>query len=409
MLKKLFSFTIAVSLALSSFPAGAFSAAPLPNIFNADAVNGYAFVTEASFKNSAISVFNIQDLHFNIESQKKIFSLLEKLNESYPDFELYIEGASEDSDFEWVYSSLGKKSGDVFLKAFFDSGNMSGAEYFAAKFGRRINSLEEKNVFNGNLLLFAELIQRRPEIENLIAPLETTLEKLRNKYFSSDQKKLFSAYKKYRAGTMQDADYFDLLKKESFKNGIDINDYPNIALYVLTSGSVVSVSQKKLQAQMSSLFSDLKNILSYKQYSELIAVSNNLKDRQALVSYLYSNRDKINLTQYPELNKFIVSIALSDKINRLEFIGEENTLSSDLSLKISRDENSKNILFMSRFLDVYKNVLMTSATSDEYLYYKNNILKFKALVSQYIADNSLAELNPVEIKAVEFNDTNLKR
>ena len=395
-------------MAVSSFPARGFSAPP--SVFTAEGINSVASVTEASFKNSPVSVFNIQDLHFHPEAQNKIFSLLEKLNSSYPNFELYIEGASENSDFEWVYSSLGKKSGDVFIDALFNSGNISGAEYFAAKHGKKINAVEDKQIFDRNLILFAELIEQRTEISNRLYSLEERLATLRNKYFTSEQKKLFQAYQKYRAGSMSDSNYFDFVRKESSKNGIDINDYPNISLYILTSGSVVNVSQKKLQSQMNELFSNLKNNLSYKQYSELLTLSNNLKDRQTLMSYLYQNRETMRLDKYPELNKFIVSIALSDKLNRIEFINEEGNLLRDLFSKLSTDANSANIIFMSRFFDIYKNVLTASATVDEYKYYQDNLLRFKTLVSQYaMGGGTLASLSAIERSAEDFNDTNLQR
>ena len=391
MLKKLFSLTVAASLALSSLPVSGFAAAPLSS-FNIDGISSYASVTEASFKNSSVSVINVQDLHFNTGVQKKIFSLLETLHANYPGLELYIEGACENSDFDWVYSSLGKKNGSVFLEALFDSGNLSGAEFFAAKYGKKIKPLEDKPVFDRNLLLYSGLIEQRAEIESLLLPLQSALASLRNKYFSEEQKRIFAAYAKYREGLMSDTDYFYFLKKESLKNGIDINEYPNIALYALTSASAAGVSRKRLQSQMSSLFSNLKTILSYKQYRELIALSDNLKDRQALVSYLYRHRENINLAAYPELNKFIVSIALSDKLNNLELIYEEDKLSEALSAKTSSDRNSDNILFLSRFMEVYKNVLMTSATAYDYRYFQDNIEDFKTVFSQYIADGGLKRL-----------------
>lgn len=408
MLKKLFSLTVAASLALSSLPVSGFAAAPLSS-FNIDGISSYASVTEASFKNSSVSVINVQDLHFNTGVQKKIFSLLEKLHANYPGLELYIEGACENSDFDWVYSSLGKKNGSVFLEALFDSGNLSGAEFFAAKYGKKIKPLEDKPVFDRNLLLYSGLIEQRAEIESLLLPLQSALASLRNKYFSEEQKRIFAAYAKYREGLMSDTDYFYFLKKESLKNGIDINEYPNIALYALTSASAAGVSRKRLQSQMSSLFSNLKTILSYKQYRELIALSDNLKDRQALVSYLYRHRENINLAAYPELNKFIVSIALSDKLNNLELIYEEDKLSEALSAKTSSDRNSDNILFLSRFMEVYKNVLMTSATAYDYRYFQDNIEDFKTVFSQYIADGGLKRLASFEGRAREFNDNNLLR
>ncbi len=408
MLKKLFSLTVAASLALSSLPVSGFAAAPLSS-FNIDGISSYASVTEASFKNSSVSVINVQDLHFNTGVQKKIFSLLETLHANYPGLELYIEGACENSDFDWVYSSLGKKNGSVFLEALFDSGNLSGAEFFAAKYGKKIKPLEDKPVFDRNLLLYSGLIEQRAEIESLLLPLQSALASLRNKYFSEEQKRIFAAYAKYREGLMSDTDYFYFLKKESLKNGIDINEYPNIALYALTSASAAGVSRKRLQSQMSSLFSNLKTILSYKQYRELIALSDNLKDRQALVSYLYRHRENINLAAYPELNKFIVSIALSDKLNNLELIYEEDKLSEALSAKTSSDRNSDNILFLSRFMEVYKNVLMTSATAYDYRYFQDNIEDFKTVFSQYIADGGLKRLASFEGRAREFNDNNLLR
>lgn len=405
--KKLISFITAVSLAFSSLPAPVFGSTG--KAFSVESINSSVAVTAASYKDSRVTVFNIQDLHFNPEAQKKIFFLLEKINEAYPGFELYVEGASVNSDFEWVYSSLGKKSGDVFVDALFNSGNLSGAEYFAAKHNKKISPVEDSQIYDKNLLLFADLIESRAETANLLQSLEERFSGLRNKYLTSDQRKLFSVYQKYRGGSVSDSDYFDYLRKESLRNGIDINDYPNLSLYMLTSGSVMSVSQKRLQSQMSELFTNLKNNLNYKQYSELLSASNNFKDRQALISYLYQNKDNVNLEKYPELNKFIISIALSDKLNRLEFIMEEGYLLSDLSSKLSTDVNSRNIIFISQFMNTYRNVLTASAAADEYRYYKDNLPKFKNLVSQYTSANALAKLSSFETKAEEFSDINLHR
>ena len=407
--KKIFSLCIAACLTLSSLPYFGASRVYASSSFTAESAAAAASVTDASYKNSGISVINIQDLHFNAEAQNKIYTLLEKLHKTYPDMELFIEGASENSDFGWAYSSLGKKNGDIFIEALFNSGNISGAEYFAAKAGKKINAAEDKQIYSKNLKLFAGLIEQRAENSNLLLPFEENLSKLRSKYFTPEQKKLFEIYKKHQAGLMPDDEYFDFLKKESFRHNIDIDDYPNISLYILASGSVMSVNQKKLQAQMATLFTNLKNTLSYKQYSELIAASNNLKDRQALIMYLYNNREQSGLSNYPELNKFVSSIALSDKVNQISFIMEDNNLIQSLFDNLSKDANSKNILFMSQFAGVYKKVLLASSTSYEYEYYKNETNRFKKLLSQYNLQNDLSGLSLAEISAVNFNDTNLQR
>ncbi|MCL2334635.1 MAG: hypothetical protein FWC57_01065, partial [Endomicrobia bacterium] len=407
MKKKALSLFLAVCMAATSLPSSSFAAAR--EKFSADSVSSLASITYASFKDSPVSVINIQDLHFNPEAQNKIYGLLEKLGKTYPDMELYVEGASEKSNFDWVFSSLGKKNGELFLEALFKSGNLSGAEYFAAKNNKTVNPLEDKELYTQNLLLFAKLIEKRPETESFVAQDAKRLESLRSKYFSSRQKKLFDVYSKRSSGSIGDSEYFEYLKGECLRSGADLNDYPNISLYAEAYGSAQSASRKKLQAQMSKLFANLKNTLSYKEYSNLISASNNLQDKQALMNYLYKNRRQISLGNYPELDRFAASIALAGRINRVELIGEQDSLFKELSAKNFEDKNSENIMFISMFSEIYKKALTASATADEYEYYKSQISKYKSLMSQYVPENAFKALADTERDAQNFNDTNIKR
>lgn len=407
MYKKIAASFISLSMIVSAFPLNVF--ASKAEVFTVENINSGVSITSASFKDSYNVVLNVQDLHFNIEAQKKIFDLLEQLNEIYPNFELYAEGASVRSNFDWVYYNLGKKNGDAFIDALFESGNLSGAEYFAAKNAKYINPVEDKEIFNNNLLLFAELIKSRDTIENLFTSLEVNLDNLRQKYLTREQRKLFSVYKSYHNGSISDLKYFEYLKDEASNAGININDYPNIALYMLTSKSIQSVSQKKLQSQMSAIFSDMRNKLSHKQYLEFMALSGNSDDRQALIQYLYKNRALIELEKYPELNKFVFSLIASDKLNQIEFIYEERNLIQNIAKRFAHNENITNVIFVSQFADIYFKSLMTSISADEYAYYKNNINLFKNLISQYINKNALNDFAYYEERSNIFNDINIKR
>lgn len=377
--------------------------------FSLKSINSGISVTDASFKNSSASVFNIQDLHFNKEAQQKIYTLLEQLVKTYPKLELYVEGASQKSGFDRIYYNLGKKNGEALIDALFESGNMSGAEYFAAKNGKMINPVEDKRIYESNLLLFADLIESRNKVLGFISPIESEFSALRNRYFSKQQNKLFSVYKTYLSNSEVKQQYYKYIRDEASKNGFNINEYPNIALYMLISDMSVSASSKKLRVEFEKLFTDLKSLLSYRQYAEFISLSSNEGDRYALMSYLYENREQIGLDKYPELKKFVFSLALSEKVNEIEFLSEENNLLSALTVSMSQDPNIKDILFLSSFLEIYKKVLTASAAPHEYEYYKNNLDAFKKASARYTGKNSLNDLRVYEIKAQDFNETNLKR
>ncbi|MDR1942408.1 MAG: YdcF family protein, partial [Endomicrobium sp.] len=408
MKRKFVSFFICVCLVSSSIPLSA------PDVYAktlsaADITSGVS-ITDASFKNnSSHLVFNVQDLHFNIEAQKKIFSLLERIDQFYPDFELYLEGASKKSNFEWLYGSLGKKGADAFIEALFDGGNLTGAEYFAAKHSKEINPLEEKETYNNNLILFADIIENRDAISVLADLLESRLSSLRNKYFSLAQIGLYGAYFSFHAGTLPEEKYFKYLKNEAAKNAVEINDYPNISLYLLVSGQASSVSQKKLQSQMNEFFSNLKNVLSYQQYVQLMSLANSPDDRQAFISYLYQNRESLGLAKYPQLYKFAVSLATADKLNHIDFMLEENELVRSIASGALKNADAGNVFFLSQFAIVYKKVLSGQASPYEYEYYKKELNKFKSILSSYGGAALLKDFDYYETQAQAFNDANLLR
>ncbi|MDR3113343.1 MAG: YdcF family protein, partial [Endomicrobium sp.] len=407
MKNKILSLTISCCIIASAALQGL--AAPVKTFSVSDITGAGVSITDARFKNPKDLVFNISDLHFNVEAQKKIAAFLERLYKYYPDFELYLEGACQKSDFGWLYGNLGKSGGDAFIDALFESGNLTGAEYFAAKNNKTINPVEDKQIYIGNLALFGEIIEDRPQISRLIKPIEEKLSALRNKYFSVPQKKLFQKYSDYRAGKISDTKYFRYLQKQTDNNGINIDDYPNIALYTLVSGKTVSVSQKKLQEQMQALFARQKNTLSYKEYSALISLANNPDDRQSFVRFLYENGEKLNLSKYRQLNDFVISIIDSGKINQIELIIEEDAISREIASSSIKDANAANIFFLSQFLKIYEKVLAGSATPYEYEYYKRDKSRFNDALSQYFINDGLAELSAKEKKAERFNEANLLR
>ncbi|MDR2192226.1 MAG: hypothetical protein LBO62_05055, partial [Endomicrobium sp.] len=409
MRKKIISLFICICLAASSFQTAAFGApVKAPSLRYLTSSAGVS-VTDASYKSGKDLVFNIQDLHFNVEAQKKIAALLSRIAEVYPSFELYMEGASKKSDFSWLYSSMDKKNADAFIQAMLDSGNLTGAEYFAAKNSKEINPLEDRETYIANLILFAQIIENRSEILKFTQSLETNIAALRGKYFSYRQNKLFENYSAYRLGLSSDDKYFKYLKKEAEQNGVNINDYPNVALFCLVSDMSASVSQKKLQRQTAAFFENAKNLLSYKDYSTLTSLANTAGDRQSFIVYLYQNREKLNLSKYPQLNNFVNSLGLSDKLNQIEFLIEENALAQELVQAGVKDENAANILFLSQFVKVYENVLCAQATPYEYEYYKRNLNKFKTLIPRYFSDDKSDFAAEREKQAEKFNDANLER
>jgi hypothetical protein len=83
--------------------------------------------------------------------------------------------------------------------------------------------------------------------------------------------------------------------------------------------------------------------------------------------------------------------------------------SKELNIAFATDQGSREVAFLSWFAYEYINYFTTKITSDNHVWYKENIKEWKRLYVKYIDNQKLAMLEPYEKMADEFYDVNVDR
>ena len=76
---------------------------------------------------------------------------------------------------------------------------------------------------------------------------------------------------------------------------------------------------------------------------------------------------------FPELNKYFGYIELSQQINPIELLKEEEKLTREINTRFSDTVAQREVVFLTDFEKYLKEYLTTKITSDDYEYYKENI------------------------------------
>jgi hypothetical protein len=186
MITKFLAVLIAFALLAPSLPSGAFSAAVAPSA----GFDGFGTITSANFYDGDTIVINIQDLHNNKEVQENTYKLLTSLNKKYKDIEVYLEGASKDVNMNELVRGMDKNSADTIMDVLYRGTQISGTEYFGYKNNKILKPTEESGIYDENIKNFAELIDKRQEIKNLLEIKETNIKNLSDRYLNASQRRI---------------------------------------------------------------------------------------------------------------------------------------------------------------------------------------------------------------------------
>jgi hypothetical protein len=399
--KKLLSLFLAVSLLISNGSVFSYASGLTPAV--AEFSSGFASVSAGGTFNSNLTVINIQDLHFNPEAQKNIFHTLARLEKTNPGFELYMEGALTESNFNWIYKALGSAKADIFIDTLFERDIISGGEYFAAKKGLTIHPLEDKTVYNSNIRRFTRA-KNDAEIGENLKILGGEIAANINRGLNVRQKRVLNLQRRYSEGKISPQEYYVKLLKMS---GGESSAYPNITKYLNYLAGVKKFNTDKLQTEITTALGKLKDILPYSEFKTLTDTISD-GDNRAFFEYFLINAEKLGMRNAPLYN-FAKLYMEGENINLAELLNEEDALITQALDRLSAgDPYVKNAGFVARFFEVYSKFLTLEVSAKEYEYVKQNLEKFKILVKNYSSINqNVFEL--FEYNAFRFNENNLLR
>ena len=374
----------------------------------------YGKITSADYKASDTVVINIQDLHSHAEVQRNINNIISLFDEKYGVKNVYLEGAYGQVSTKWLTVAKDENVRNSVMNKLLESGRLTGAEYFSASKGKTeiIKGLENKDAYFDNLKRFGALIDNQNTIVLHFDSIKDTVKQLQEQYYNRQQKKIEELSAGYVAGTIEANKYFALMRKHAEKLAVDIESYPNLAMYITLLDKQKEINYQRTTQELQLFVVKLKENLPYNAYKMLLNETKNFSQMDKLYGYMIklSRQYNLDLSQnFKELEKFFAYIELSQAINPLELIKEEQNFKDEINDRFSENKAEEEVVFLSNFVRYYQDYLTGKITTDDCNYYKQNIEKFKYLWVKYIDNKEIAALQDYENMSDTFYKINFER
>jgi predicted TIM-barrel fold metal-dependent hydrolase len=375
----------------------------------------YGKITSANYAGSDVVIINIQDLHLHPEAQKNIANIISTFDKNFGLKNVYLEGAYGQLDMSWLAKNVDDKDKkETIINSILATGALTGAEYYSAISNKLnlVKGIESKEPYLDNLKRFGDILYSQNEIIKVFNSMEDNIKYLKSLYFNKKQKRIEDLSKRYVSGDLDAKKYFILLNKYADSLGVDLNKYENVNLYIKLLNLGREIDYERSTKELQLLILKLKELLPYGAYKMILDSTSDFSDIDRLYTYLVrlARQNNINLSiNFPELNKFLGYIELSEKINPMDMLKEEQRLRDEINIAFAYDIGEKEVSFLSGFLPYLKDYLSSKITSDDYHYYENNIKKFKRLWIKYVDNQKLRSLSKYEDRAETFYKINLDR
>ncbi|MGA2089938.1 MAG: hypothetical protein ABSH12_00560 [Endomicrobiales bacterium] len=382
--------------------------AATPNLENSLIPSNLGSITSSKDFKSDISVITIQDLHCNAEVQKNISKILRTLDEKYGLTTVYVEGGNGDIDTSWLESLSNERIRKNIAEALVDSGRLTGSEYYSITTNKPhlLKGLEVEKLHKENILRLGRIIEHKKLFEESVKKLDDDIALLKARYLNRKNDKLNTLIEQYKDHVISSQKYYKLLQKyicvindrpdeynALFK--IRLTNYPNTVTYLELLNLEPRLNSSLLTRDLHNFIEELKSVLPYRTYNNLITQTDNFKNSSKLYELLSTIAidRKIDVSKsHPELKKFFTYLEMRKGINPVELVREEKRLIEELRIAFSSDVNEVDVSFLIDFYSTFKDYLFNRLSANDYDYFVSRFDKFKTIWSKYTYCNHLKEL-----------------
>ncbi len=360
---------------------------------------------------SNTTVINIQDLHSDENTQKNIASILDFLVKNYNVQNIYFEGAIGDLDFGWLNSIEDEKLKKNIADKLLGDGKITGAEYFGF-FNKNkdilFKGLEEENVYKENFVILGKMYEERPAIQHKMKEISDKLRQKSNELFNYKLSFIDDLVNDYNNKDISQSQYYSYLFKLLKGNTSSNIDYVNINKVLQLKKDFDNLNTQKLEKEIIEINKELKENLSYEDYSILQKMFINYPNQyyNELLNFVLNN----NLEKkYIEFVKFSNYLKQQNSIDVISLLQEEKILTDTLYDIYSKTIVEKNLIFLNNYTNKLLSFFTNSLPSFEYQYIKCNFNKYCVLLENYISNTDITEIKQWYKTVDKFYSNNEKR
>ena len=371
-------------------------------------------ITSAKYFDSDDIIINIQDLHCHAETQRKIASIIGYIDNTYNLNNVYLEGAFKNVDTSWLSSFNNNKNGTKVLEGLIDSGKLSGTEYYSIINNKKnfVLGIEKEDLYKENIKLLGSILSLQPEIDAICAQMEKDVSKIKRDYSSKQARKLEKLIKSFKNKDIDAKHYYSELKLIADGFNLSIDKYPNIKIYLSLLDNSKYVNNKKVIHEFTKFVSEMKNVVSYQQYTQLLKKSNNFSNLDDIFNDLIVLDKQYAITQNLKLENFknfLTYLEFNQNINPIKLVQEEESFINELYIKAGRTKYEKEVSFLSDFIRTIKQYFTADISADEYYKFEKNYALFKTVWPSYFSENIIKNLDQYQKLLSKYHKNNILR
>ena len=214
-------------------------------------------------------ILHIQNAHANYEAQTQIKKLLQYLNEKYDFKTIFVEGAAETLNPDYLKFFPDKERNLKLADLLAKQGELTGAELFLIDSESDVEGIgiENTELYRNNYDALKKVYGAETDINRYLNGYESRLEKLSSKIFSREIRKVISEWKKFEKGHRDFLPYAKRLSKNA-------ND-------------VLGINLESLFAQID--WPQMSRLLAIQAMEKNLDVPKALSEKKKLLTFLKKN------------------------------------------------------------------------------------------------------------------------
>jgi len=380
--------------------------------------------------NSDRTVIHIQDAHCNYAAQKSIAEILNYLTTEYGIDAVNCEGGAESYDLspftDIPEKDIREKTANFFVK----EGVVSAAEYYAVNNPDKVKlwGIEDPDLYLKNLKVYRDSLSHKGEVDRSMKSIEYILDNLKRHIYSDELLELDKHYTDYKEEKVTFKEYMLYIIAMAQKRMIDIRPFSDMYLLSQALSEEDNINFKRANNEKDEVVDKLKKSLSRNELEELMVMVGKLKTERISQADFYAylvkkaKSVKLEMSGYPELQKYIIYISLYGAIDRTKVVQEIDTIEYRIKTSLYENDTQRELGVLSKNLAITKNMFNISLTKDDYTYYKEHRETFavanytsfidkKAPLYKISAalDNNIGSLDGYRDSMEEFYECSLER
>ncbi|MDR2191832.1 MAG: hypothetical protein LBO62_02995, partial [Endomicrobium sp.] len=190
----------------------------------------------------------------------------------------------------------------------------------------------------------------------------------------------------------------------------DINDYPNICLFLYADKMRRNINGNKVEKELEKLIAGLKDSLSYGEYKAFLERVDDFQNVSQIAAELDRMPEEFKGKYFtPEITKFLDMSVKFRQINPIELVSEERMLVEDIRAALSLNKTELEISFLSDFFLYFEDYLKASISAADYEYLQKKFDKFITLWDKYAFYNQMKGLEADFKLLKDYYEANDKR